>query len=50
MVGNKQIETIERIDFMESVLPFTALKLDQLSKMTQTDLEVHLTHVSTTLS
>lgn len=45
IVGNKAIEVIERVDFVESALPFEAFKIDQLSQASQTDLEVHLTQV-----
>lgn len=45
IVGNKAIEVIERVDFVENALPFDVFKIDQLSQASQTDLEVHLTQV-----
>jgi copper(I)-binding protein len=45
IVGNKAIESIERIDFTEAALPFDTYKLDEVSKLSQNDLEVHLTQV-----
>jgi serine/threonine protein kinase len=45
IVGNKAIEVMERTDFIESTLPFEVVRSDQLQKLSQTDLEVHLTQV-----
>jgi hypothetical protein len=46
IVGNKAIETIESIDFIDSNLTFESmLGNDRISQLSQTDLELHLTQV-----
>ena len=45
VVGNKSIEVIEKVGFKEGALSFHTLTIEEVSQLSQQDLEVHLTLV-----
>lgn len=46
IVGNKSIEVIEKSSFKESSLPFQPIMtIEDISQLSQSDLEIHLTVV-----
>ena len=46
IVGNKSIEAIEKALFKPAALPFPAQNMDDIGRLSQTELEGHLTQVS----
>jgi hypothetical protein len=45
-VGNKSIEAIEKAVFKPAALPFPAQNMDDIGRLSQSELEGHLTQVS----
>jgi hypothetical protein len=45
IVGNKSIEAIEKAVFKPAALPFPALSTEDIGRLSQTELESHLTQV-----
>jgi hypothetical protein len=45
-VGNKSIEAIEKAVFKPAALPFPALSTEDIGRLSQTELESHLTQVT----
>lgn len=48
IVGNKAIEDIDKIPFKEQNLTFPVLSLENVGKLSQSELEIHLTQASET--
>jgi hypothetical protein len=46
IVGNKSIEAIEKAVFKPAALPFPAQNMDDIGRLSQSELEGHLTQVS----
>ena len=50
IVGNKSIEAIEKAVFKPAALPFPAQNMDDIGRLSQSELEGHLTQVSQSVS